>query len=38
LNYFIAGQRARLSTSVSIFDFDQEPTQTDLILMAQASF
>jgi hypothetical protein len=38
LNYYIKGQKARLSGSVSIFDFDQEPTQTDIILMAQASF
>jgi hypothetical protein len=38
LNYYIKGPKARLSASVSIFDFEQEPTQVDLILMAQASF
>lgn len=38
LNYYILGQKARLSASASIFDFEDEPTQTDIILMAQASF
>lgn len=38
LNYYISGQNARLSASASVFDFEDEPTQTDIILMAQAAF
>jgi hypothetical protein len=38
LNYYLLGQEARVSASASVFAFDDEPTQTDLILLAQASF
>lgn len=38
VNYFILDKQAKLAASASIFDFEQEATQTDVILMAQASF
>jgi hypothetical protein len=38
VNYFILNKQAKLAASASIFDFEQEATQTDVILMAQASF
>jgi hypothetical protein len=38
VNYFILDKQAKLSASASLFDFEQEATQTDVILMAQASF